>query len=74
MAIDFKSGGDAAAAAAGIQENADITRLTNAGFDLGVANPSIQSDEDITAQGQNVGAVAEGGGGGVDNVNQNISV
>jgi len=74
MATSFKSGGDAAAAAAGFQGNLDPTRLTNAGFDVGVANPNIQTDDDITAQGQNVGAVAEGGGGGVDNVMQNINV
>lgn len=74
MATNFKTGGDATAAAAGFQGNFDSTLLTNAGFDIGVANPNIQSDEDITAQGQNVGAVAEGGGGGADNVKQNINV
>lgn len=74
MATNFKAGGDAAAAAAGVQTNVDPTHLTNAGFDVGVANPDIQTDEDITAQGQNVGAVAEGGGGGGDNVYQNINV
>lgn len=70
----FKTGGDAAAAASGFQSNVDPTRLTNAGFDVGVANPDIQTDEDITSQAQRVGAVAEGGSGGADNVYQNINV
>lgn len=74
MATNFKAGGDATATATGFQDNFDSTHLANAGFDIGVANPDIQSDEDVTAQGQNVGAVAEGGGGGVDNVMQNIKV
>lgn len=74
MAANFKGGGDAAAAASGFQANVDLTHMTNAGFDIGVANPTIQSDADITAQGQNVGAVAEGGSGGVDNVAQNLNV
>jgi hypothetical protein len=70
----FKSGGDASAAAAGIQSNFDQTALKNAGKDLGVALPDIQTDEDLTLQGQNVQAGAFGGVGGEDNVNQNISV
>lgn len=74
MSTNFKSGGDATAAATGFQSNVDPTTLTNAGLDFGVANPDIQSDSDVTAQGQRVGAVAEGGGGGADNVTQNINV
>lgn len=74
MSVNFKTGGDAAAVAAGGQLNVDPTRLTNKGLDLGVATPDIQTDEDLTLQGQGVGAVAEGGAGGVDNVKQNIDV
>ena len=72
--VDFKAGGDATAAAAGAQQNVDPTKMFNKGLDLGVANPDIQSDDDLTKQGQNVGAVAEGGGGGQDNVYQGINV
>lgn len=72
--VDFKSGGDATATAEGYQSNYDSTNLFNAGFDLGVANPDIQTDEDVTLQGQNVQAGALGGHGGSDNVHQNINV
>ncbi|MGF1612430.1 MAG: hypothetical protein ACFCVA_00580 [Gammaproteobacteria bacterium] len=72
--IDFKAGGDASAAAAGTQANFDSSAFVNAGEGLGVANPNIQSDSDITRQAQNVGAGALGGGGGADNVFQNITV
>lgn len=71
---DFKAGGDAAATAEGYQANYDSAKLVNKGFDLGVANPDIQSDEDVTLQGQNVQAGAFGGHGGRDNVYQNTSV
>lgn len=71
---DFKSGGYGEAHATGHQSNYDSAKLVNKGFDLGVANPDIQTDEDVTLQGQNVGAVAEGGSGGQDNVYQNINV
>lgn len=72
--VDFKSGGDATATAEGHQANADLTRMVNAGTDVGVANPDIFSDKDFTHQGQNVGAGALGGAGGSDNVYQNIVV
>lgn len=72
--VDFKSGGNAEANATGTQSNTDFTKLVNSGIDVGVANPDIQTDEDFTAQGQNVGAGAFGGDGGTDNVYQNISV
>ncbi|MFZ0255504.1 MAG: hypothetical protein WAN46_07655 [Gammaproteobacteria bacterium] len=72
--VDFKSGGNAEAAATGAQSNTDFTNLINKGTDLGIASPDIQSDEDFTVQGQNVEAGAFGGHGGADNVNQNISV
>lgn len=72
--VDFKSGGYGEANATGDQSNYDSAKLVNKGFDLGVANPNIQSDEDITKQGQNVAAVAEGGSGGQDNVYQDIKV
>lgn len=72
--VDIKSGGDATATAEGYQANYDSARLFNRGADLGVANPDIQSDEDFTAQAQNVQAAALGGHGGVDNVYQNINV
>ena len=71
---DFKSGGNAEAQATGEQFNEDPTKMFNKGFDLGVANPDIQSDEDITKQGQNVQAGAFGGEGGQDNAYQNIKV
>jgi hypothetical protein len=72
--VDFKNGGYGEANAAGYQSNYDSAKLVNKGFDLGVANPDIQTDEDITKQGQNVTAVAEGGSGGQDNVYQNTNV
>jgi hypothetical protein len=72
--VDFKSGGNAEATATGRQSNYDPTKLVNKGYDLGVANPDIQTDEDVVLQGQNVAAVAEGGGGGQDNVYQDINV
>lgn len=71
---DFKSGGDATAAATGAQTNVDPSTFVNVAEGTGVANPTIQSDEDITRQAQNVGAGAFGGGGGFDNVRQNIGV
>ncbi len=71
---NFKSGGDASATATGTQSNFDQATLQNAGQDFGVALPDIQSDEDVTLQGQNVRAGAFGGFGGADNVNQNINV
>ncbi len=73
-ATNFKSGGDANATATGTQSNFDQTTLENFGQDLGVALPDIQSDEDVTLQGQNVEAGAFGGFGGEDNVTQNINV
>jgi hypothetical protein len=72
--VDFKSGGNAEATATGIQSNDDFTKLVNVGQDVGVALPDIQTDEDVTLQGQNVQAGAFGGDGGHDNVKQNISV
>lgn len=72
--VDFKSGGYGEANATGHQSNSDSSKLIDKGFDLGVASPGIQSDEDITKQGQNVAAVAEGGSGGQDNVYQNTHV
>lgn len=67
---DFKSGGYGEARATGFQENFDFTRQVNEGADLGVANPDIASADDITQQGQSVGAGAFGGHGGQDNVAQ----
>jgi hypothetical protein len=72
--VDFKSGGNAEATANGFQFNDDFTKSVNRGKDVGVALPDIQSDEDLTLQGQNVQAGAFGGDGGNDNVKQNISV
>jgi hypothetical protein len=72
--VDFKSGGFGEAHATGHQSNLDPTKLVNKGADLGVALPDVQSDEDITQQGQSVAAVAEGGSGGQDNVYQDIKV
>lgn len=72
--VDFKSGGNAEATATGLQSNDDFTKLVNVGKDVGVAVPDIQSDEDLTLQGQNVQAGAFGGDGGNDNVTQNINV
>lgn len=72
--VDFKAGGDATATATGSQANVDPSVFVNAAEGLGVANPDIQSDSDITRQAQNVGAGAVGGSGGVDNVHQNIDV
>lgn len=72
--VDFKSGGYGEAQASGYQSNYDSATLVNSGFDLGVANPDVQTDEDITQQGQGSAAVAEGGSGGQDNVYQNINV
>ena len=72
--VDFKSGGNAEATATGFQSNDDFTKLVNRGKDLGVANADVQSDEDFTAQSQNVQAAALGGDGGRDNVYQNINV
>jgi len=74
MSTNFKSGGDATATATGDQSNFDSAHLTNVGEGFGVANPDIQTDEDITRQAQNVAAGAFGGSGGVDNVSQNINV
>ena len=72
--VEFKPGGDATATAEGSQSNYDSATLVNRGFDLGVANPDIATDEDIVRQGQNVTAGALGGRGGSDNVIQNINV
>lgn len=72
--VDFKSGGNAEATANGLQFNDDFTKAVNRGKDVGVALPDIQSDEDFTAQSQNVQAGAFGGDGGNDNVKQNIEV
>jgi len=72
--VDFKSGGNAEATATGNQTNFDSAELFNQGADLGVANPDIQSDEDVAFQAQNVQAGAFGGHGGQDNVYQNINV
>lgn len=72
--IDFKAGGDASAAATGAQTNVDPSVFVNAAEGVGVSNPNIQSDSDITRQAQNVGAGAFGGGGGSDNVYQDIDV
>nr|MBS0019313.1 hypothetical protein [Gammaproteobacteria bacterium] len=72
--VDFKSGGNAEATAAGLQSNDDFTKLVNVGKDVGVALPDIQSDEDLTLQGQDVQAGAFGGDGGNDNVKQSINV
>lgn len=72
--VDFKSGGNAEATATADQSNFDSAKLFNRGFDLGVANPEIQSDEDNTLQAQNVQAAAVGGAGGQDNVYQDIDV
>lgn len=74
MSADFKSGGDSTAAAEGFQTNVDPTKMFNTGLDLGVANPDIQTDEDVTLQGQNVQAGAFGGTGGGDNVYRNLNV
>lgn len=72
--VDFKAGGDATATAEGYQSNVGSATQHNQGYDLGVANPDIQTDEDFTAQAQNVGAGAFGGHGGQDNVYQNTQV
>ncbi|MFZ0258325.1 MAG: hypothetical protein WAN46_22435 [Gammaproteobacteria bacterium] len=72
--VDFKSGGNAEATATGFQSNDDFTQLASRGADLGVATPDIQTDEDLTLQGQNVQAGAFGGDGGNDNVKQSINV
>ena len=72
--FDIKSGGNAEATATGYQSNEDSAKLINKGFDLGVANPDVQSDEDFTVQAQNVEAGAFGGHGGNDNVYQNLAV
>ncbi|MFZ0258317.1 MAG: hypothetical protein WAN46_22395 [Gammaproteobacteria bacterium] len=72
--VDIKSGGNAEAAANGFQFNENFAKLVNRGADLGVALPDVQSDEDVTLQGQNVQAAAVGGDGGNDNVIQTISV
>lgn len=72
--VDFKSGGNAEATATATQSNTDYTHMVNEGFDVGVANPDIATDNDFTVQGQEVGAGAFGGHGGTDNVNQNINV
>lgn len=72
--VDFKAGGDASAAATGSQANIDPSVFVNAAEGLGVANPNIQTDSDLTGQAQNVGAGALGGAGGADNVYQNINV
>lgn len=74
MSADFKTGGDATATAEGYQSTEDPTKMFNKGFDVGVANPDIQTDEDITKQGQNVQAGAFGGYGGEDNVYQSTDV
>lgn len=74
MSTNFKTGGDATATAEGHQANVDPTKMFNKGFDVGVANPDIQSDEDVTLQGQNVQAGAFGGAGGQDNAYQNLNV
>ena len=63
---DFKAGGNAEAQAYGYQFNEDPTRLANVAEGLGVANPDIQSDEDVTKQVQNAQAGALGGHGGQD--------
>lgn len=72
--VDFKSGGNAEATATADQSNFDSAKLVNKGIDLGVALPDVQSDEDLTLQGQNVQAGAFGGQGGQDNVKQNLGV
>jgi hypothetical protein len=72
--VDFKSGGNAEATATADQSNFDSAKLINKGADLGVANPDLQSDEDVVLQGQNVQAGALGGTGGQDNVYQDIDV
>jgi hypothetical protein len=74
MSANFKTGGDATATAEGQQANIDPTKMFNKGVDVGVASPDIQTDEDVTQQAQNVGAGAFGGGGGGDNVYQNLDV
>ena len=50
--VDFKSGGNAEATATGFQSNDDFAKLVNVGKDVGVALPDIQTDEDVTLQGQ----------------------
>ncbi|MGF1612877.1 MAG: hypothetical protein ACFCVA_02925 [Gammaproteobacteria bacterium] len=70
----FKAGGNAEASAYAAQENIGSTSIVNRGKDLGIANPDIASDEDFTAQQQNVGAGGFGGHGGQDNVYQNVKV
>lgn len=72
--VNFKAGGDATATATAEQSNYDSARLINAGLDVGVANPDIQTDKDVVVQGQNVQAGAFGGHGGQDNVYQNAAV
>ena len=72
--VDFKSGGDGTATAEGYQSNWDSANLVNKGHDVGVALPDVQTDEDITKQGQNVQAAGFGGHGGADNVYQNLNV
>jgi hypothetical protein len=72
--VDFKSGGNAEATATADQSNFDSAKLINQGADLGVANPDIQSNKDVTFQAQNVQAGAFGGHGGQDNAYQNINV
>lgn len=72
--FDIKSGGDADAYARATQSNEDPTKLFNKGFDVGVANPDVLSDEDVTKQGQSTQAGAFGGAGGEDNVYQSTKV
>jgi hypothetical protein len=51
-----------------------FAKLVNVGEDVGVALPDIQTDEDVTLEGQNVQAGAFSGDGGHDNVGQNTYV
>lgn len=74
LGVDFKSGGDASASASGFQSNYDAAGLVNVAEGTGVANPDIQTDEDLTAQRQNAEAGALGGAGGRDNSYQNLNV
>lgn len=71
---NFKAGGNAEAQAQGYQFNVDPTYQANVAEGLGVANPDIQSDNDLAAQMQDVQAGALGGSGGQDNVHQTINV